>query len=135
MKLFWTVQMVIVLVLQLTSSLPTGSLPTENASEASETAEDVTTEMEPPTTTTSINPIHNEVNTSDDEIPTFNRNQVNLDLPNDLFSSTANLTFRLRNFIGDFITRASVRIAQVVRFFQPVFGYHLMIDIPKELDV
>ncbi|KFB41943.1 AGAP000696-PB-like protein [Anopheles sinensis] len=73
--------------------------------------------------------------TTTEGIPILNRNQVSLALPDDLFSSTANLTLTLRNFIGDFITRTSVRIAQVVRFFQPLFGYHLMIDIPKELDV
>uniref|UniRef100_A0A182T1W8 SEA domain-containing protein n=1 Tax=Anopheles maculatus TaxID=74869 RepID=A0A182T1W8_9DIPT len=104
---------------------------------ATETAEDIITEKEESlitTTTTAINPAINEVDTSSDEVPIFNRNQVTLDLPGDLFSSTANLTLRLRNFIGDFITRTSVRIAQVVRFFQPLFGYHLMIDIPKELD-
>ncbi|XP_035903490.1 uncharacterized protein LOC118508104 [Anopheles stephensi] len=105
---------------------------------ATESVEDIATEKEESATTTSsttVNPAINEVNTSEDEVPIFNRNQVTLDLPGDLFSSTANLTLRLRNFIGDFITRTSVRIAQVVRFFQPLFGYHLMIDIPKELDV
>uniref|UniRef100_A0A182JFW8 Uncharacterized protein n=1 Tax=Anopheles atroparvus TaxID=41427 RepID=A0A182JFW8_ANOAO len=84
-----------------------------------------------------------------ERVPEFNRNQVSLVLPDNLFSSTANLTLQLRSFIGDFITtthgkpaltdvhpqRTSVRIAQVVRFFQPLFGYHLMIDIPKEMDV
>uniref|UniRef100_A0A182PWF5 SEA domain-containing protein n=1 Tax=Anopheles epiroticus TaxID=199890 RepID=A0A182PWF5_9DIPT len=117
---------------------------------------DTTTESDPLLTTipasTTLNPSSNEV--SNEDVPTFNRNQVSLDLPGDLFSSTANLTLRLRNFIADFITslgdslnigsrcsyaapaqRTSVRIAQVVRFFQPLFGYHLMIDIPKELDV
>uniref|UniRef100_A0A182M196 Uncharacterized protein n=1 Tax=Anopheles culicifacies TaxID=139723 RepID=A0A182M196_9DIPT len=99
-------------------------------SEASETTEVVTAAEEPTITTTTSTTINPSV-----EIPTFNRNQVSLDLPGDLFSSTANLTLRLRGFIGDLITRTSVRIAQIVRFFQPLFGYHLMIDIPKELDV
>ncbi|XP_053677960.1 uncharacterized protein LOC128728364 [Anopheles nili] len=75
------------------------------------------------------------INKSLNEVPTFNREQVSLAIPAELFSATANLTLQLRNFIGDLITRTSVRIAQVVRFFQPLFGYHLMIDIPKELDV
>uniref|UniRef100_A0A1Y9H248 Uncharacterized protein n=1 Tax=Anopheles dirus TaxID=7168 RepID=A0A1Y9H248_9DIPT len=100
------------------------------ASPVETTVEDETTTTT--TTTTTINPKLNEVS---DDIPTFNRGQVSLDLPGDLFSSTANLTLRLRNFIAGLITRTSVRIAQVVRFFQPLFGYHLMIDIPKELDV
>ncbi|XP_052863487.1 uncharacterized protein LOC128270119 [Anopheles cruzii] len=82
------------------------------------------------TTTTSTTPT-----TTTEGLPTFNRNQVSLDLPSDLFTSTANLTLRLRNVVSELITRTSVRIAQVVRFLQPVFGYHLMIDIPKELDV
>ncbi|XP_050073252.1 uncharacterized protein LOC126561284 [Anopheles maculipalpis] len=124
----------------VTSSIgnDTGVQLTNVGTEPSESSDDIPTEKEDTigaTTTTTINPAINEVNTSDDEVPIFNRNQVTLDLPGDLFSSTANLTLRLRSFIGDFITRTSVRIAQVVRFFQPLFGYHLMIDIPKELDV
>ncbi|XP_053663553.1 uncharacterized protein LOC128712687 [Anopheles marshallii] len=142
MKLFCGTHALILLVLTIRSSTVEGKaipitpeLSTEDlgSSGATEALADVTTEENP--TTTPINPALNEVNTSDDEIPSFNRNQVTLDLPGELFSNTANLTLRLRNFIGDFITRTSVRIAQVVRFFQPLFGYHLMIDIPKELDV
>uniref|UniRef100_A0A182W677 Uncharacterized protein n=1 Tax=Anopheles minimus TaxID=112268 RepID=A0A182W677_9DIPT len=154
-RLFGVTQMLTLLVILLTILSPTAKgkavvatpgTPTGNeinvelgnsVSGASESTEVGTTEEETATTTstTPINPTLNEVNPSSDEIPIFNRNQVTLDLPEDLFSSTANLTLRLRSFIGDLITRTSVRIAQVVRFFQPVFGYHLMIDIPKELDV
>uniref|UniRef100_A0A182QSQ5 Uncharacterized protein n=1 Tax=Anopheles farauti TaxID=69004 RepID=A0A182QSQ5_9DIPT len=123
------------------SSSSGNELMANGASEASSTVAapvETTVEDEPSatttttTSTTTINPKHNEV---EDDVPTFNRGQVSLDLPGDLFSSTANLTLRLRNFIAGIITRTSVRIAQVVRFFQPLFGYHLMIDIPKELDV
>uniref|UniRef100_A0A8W7P0P0 Uncharacterized protein n=1 Tax=Anopheles coluzzii TaxID=1518534 RepID=A0A8W7P0P0_ANOCL len=110
---------------------PAGNSVLASATESFTTErEDIATNA--PTTTT-ISASGNEV--PYDDIPTFNRKQVSLDLPGDLFSSTANLTLSLRNFIADLITRTSVRIAQVVRFFQPLFGYHLMIDIPKELDV
>ncbi|XP_052900164.1 uncharacterized protein LOC128306638 [Anopheles moucheti] len=142
MKLFCGSRTLILLV--LTILLPTlkgkavdttPEISQEDLGGTTEPPEDVATVKDTSAkTTTTINPALNEVDTSDEEIPIFNRNQVSLDLPGDLFSTTANLTLRLRNFIGDFITRTSVRIAQVVRFFQPLFGYHLMIDIPKELD-
>ncbi|XP_058063529.1 uncharacterized protein LOC131213497 [Anopheles bellator] len=142
----------VVLLLLLTLSAPSPvlarAIPGEELDQATENNEidhghepltSSTTRMESETTTgrtTTAATTSTSTTTSTTEgLPTFNRNQVSLDLPSDLFTSTANLTLRLRNVVSELITRTSVRIAQVVRFLQPVFGYHLMIDIPKELDV
>ncbi|ETN65876.1 hypothetical protein AND_002348 [Anopheles darlingi] len=72
--------------------------------------------------------------TTTEGIPVFNRNRVSLEVASDLFSSSTSLALGLSNMLGDMVRRTSVRIAQLVRLFQPLFGYHLMIDVPKELD-
>ncbi|XP_035775328.1 uncharacterized protein LOC118457674 [Anopheles albimanus] len=82
---------------------------------------ELTTTTTPATTTTA-------------RIPVFNRRRVSLEIASDLFSSSTSLALGMSNMLGDMVRRTSVRIAQLVRLFQPLFGYHLMIDVPKELD-
>ncbi|XP_049538523.1 uncharacterized protein LOC125952832 [Anopheles darlingi] len=85
---------------------------------------DLTTTTKKTTTTT----------TTTERIPVFNRNRVSLEVASDLFSSSTSVALGLSNMLGNMVRRTSVRIAQLVRLFQPLFGYHLMIDVPKELD-
>ncbi|XP_055548841.1 uncharacterized protein LOC129732217 [Wyeomyia smithii] len=72
--------------------------------------------------------------TTPDYSPTVEGNRVILGLPDQLFSSSANLTLRLRDLVGDLIMRSAVRFAKLVRFVQPVFGNNLVIEIPKDME-
>ncbi|XP_062544704.1 uncharacterized protein LOC134211637 [Armigeres subalbatus] len=72
--------------------------------------------------------------TTDGSVPTFDRDHVTLRVPDELFASSANLTLKLRDLIGDLLVRSVTRLAKMMRFFQPLFGGHLTIEIPKELD-
>ncbi|XP_050085468.1 uncharacterized protein LOC126571190 [Anopheles aquasalis] len=100
-------------------SIAANELDTTDRLEGSMTSTELTT-----TTTT----------TTTEKIPVFNRRRVSLEVASDLFSSSTSLALGLSNMLGDVVRRTSVRIAQLVRLFQPLFGYHLMIDVPKELD-
>lgn len=44
-----------------------------------------------------------EIRTTTEEVPTIDREHVTLRIPDELFSSTANLTLRLRDFLGQLL--------------------------------
>ncbi|XP_019530212.1 uncharacterized protein LOC109402069 [Aedes albopictus] len=75
-----------------------------------------------------------EIRTTTEEVPTIDREHVTLRIPDELFSSTANLTLRLRDFLGQLLLRSVARLAKMMRFVQPLFGGHLVIEIPKDLE-
>ncbi|XP_021697169.1 uncharacterized protein LOC110675741 [Aedes aegypti] len=72
--------------------------------------------------------------TTTEKVPTLDRTHVTLAVPDELFSSTANLTLRLRDLLGQLLLRSVARLAKMMRFIQPLFGGHLVIEIPKDLE-
>ncbi|XP_058814038.1 uncharacterized protein LOC131677948 [Topomyia yanbarensis] len=92
---------------------------------------DVSTHKEPGIgTTTTDGPVKR---STTEAVPTIDRNHVTLALPDELFSSTANLTLRLRDVVGQLIMSSTARFAKLLRFVQPLFGNSLVIEIPKDL--
>ncbi|KFB41940.1 hypothetical protein LOC100680396 [Anopheles sinensis] len=71
--------------------------------------------------------------TTTESIPMFNRTKVNLVLPPGVLPFVIKQIFTVYPPSCYLVLRSWVRFALVLRFYQPLFGNHLTIKIPKQL--
>uniref|UniRef100_T1H6I3 Uncharacterized protein n=1 Tax=Megaselia scalaris TaxID=36166 RepID=T1H6I3_MEGSC len=64
----------------------------------------------------------------DDDIPEFDRHNVQLDIPPQLFSNSFSTVTKVSDLISKLIMNSSRRYAKFALFFKPLFGDALTVE-------